>query len=549
MTVLLFCARFAFADDPVPAPPTVPEAPPAAPAPAAAPVPAPVTPVQAPPPGKPGYIAPVPHPSVDPLMPQSYRTIPRGDYVCKVRILVTEKGAVQDVENVQCDQDAYYALATAIVQWTFDPATQDGRPVASALDYENTFSVVSYLPRKHIVGFVGAAAHVGGAGWFGAEARIHLGEQISLTGGVDVDQDYIPGVGEPIWVPAFRADFAISSRRRHFEHRGIFGFAIGGFGDIYGSAGMNAALRGEVMTPIPGLSIGGDAGVALLFSNPTTVADVGFWQQEGAIPFYPWLRASVIWYAPLPKDRFVVVPREQDPTVYEPIIPEPEPLPDTGKAFAGVWSVHWSEIEASQGGNTEVGAEFDLYPPGVYRCDVRALVGNDGIARVTRAEICPTAARAAAEANVKSWEWPEDQAYEVLKKYGKAPPVREDALVQAMFPAPLFIRRDDAEPVPTESVKLLEAGEAKALPRGVKTPTVWVKGFIPPEWGSTRPTGACAVEVDLDDTGKVLKSRWASGEIEISGQVNDALEQWTFYPVIVKGERVAARVRLSMCGY
>lgn len=542
--ILLFATLLARADDPSPPPapePTVAPAP--APAPVAAPAPAPA------PAERPGYTPPVPHPTVDPLMPQSYRTVPRGDYPCKVRILVTEAGTVQDVEKIECQEDAYYALATAIVQWTFDPARQDGKPVAGDLVYENTFSVQSYLPRKHIVGFVGVAASGGGAGWFGVEGRVHLGEQLSFSGGVDLDQDHVPGSFDELWVPTFHADVAISSRRRHFEHRGIFGFALGGFGDTMGSVGMHAAFRGELMTPLPGLSVGGDVGAALLFSSPVTIGDVGFWQRDGSNPFFPWLRVSVIWYAPLPKDRFVVVPREQDPTVYEPIIPEPEPLPDTGKAFAGVWSVHWSEIEASEGGNTPVGEAFALYPPGVYRCDVRALVGNDGKAKATRAEICPEAARKDAEANVASWAWPEDQAYEVLKKYGQAPAVKDEARVQAMFPAPIFVRRDDGEPVPSTSVKLLVDGQVSPLPRGVKTPTVWVRNFVPPEWGSTRPTGSCEVEVDLDDTGKVIKSRWASGEIEISGQVNDAMRVWEFFPIIVKGERVAARVRLSMCEY
>ncbi|MBM4393435.1 MAG: hypothetical protein FJ090_20115, partial [Deltaproteobacteria bacterium] len=71
----------------------------------------------------------------------------------------------------------------------------------------------------------------------------------------------------------------------------------------------------------------------------------------------------------------------------------------------------------------------------------------------------------------------------------------------------------------------------------------------PPDWGVTRPSASCSVDVDLDPSGKVLRTRWVSGEIEVSGQVNDALDQWEFFPVIVKGERTAVRVRLSMCDY
>lgn len=482
----------------------------------------------------PGYLPPVAHPSVEALMPQSYRTIPRGDYPCKVRILLTAAGVVKDVERIECADDPYYALATAIVQWTFDPATQDGKPIAGELLYSNTFSVESYLPRKHIVGFVGAVASVGGAGWFGAEGRVHLGEQVSFSGGVDVDQDFIPGDLTPLWVPTFHADVAISSRRRHFEHRGIYGLAIGGFGDAYGSAGLYAAFRGELMTPAPGLSVGGDGGVSMLFTDPITYGDVGIWQRDGVNPFYPWLRLSLIWYAPLPKDRFVVVPRQDDPTVYEPPIPEPEPLPDNGLAFEGVRAVHWSEIEPSYGDNTPVNAAFDDYPPGSYKCDVRVLVDNKGVPVQVRAEACPSAAKADAEANVRAWEWPSRPGQPSL---------------QSVFPAPIFVRRSDAELVPAHSVLLLVNGVATPLPKRTIAPPVYVRNFTPPEWGQTRPTGGCFVDVDLDNTGKVQKTRWASGEIEVSGQVMDALNTWVFFPIIVAGDRVAARVRLPMCDY
>ena len=554
--MLLLAVLTALADDAAPtvAPAALPAAPTPVPA-APTPVPAAPTPVPAaaaaPPadPARPGYVAPVPHPTVDPLMPQSYRMVPRGDYPCKVRILVTDAGKVKDVENIECNEEAYYALATAIVQWKFDPALQDGQPVAGELLYDNTFSVQSYLPRKHIVGFVGAVVSGGGAGWFGADARVHLGEQLSFSGGVSFDQDYLPGKAEPIWVPNVQVDVAISSRRRHFEHRGIFGFAVGGFGDAYGSLGMLAAFRGELMTPVPGLSLGGDIGISLLFADSVAIADVGLFQRDGTNPIYPWLRASVIWYAPLPKDRFVVVPREHDPTVYEAVIPPPDPPIDTGRAFEGVYSLHWSEIEASEGENTPVGEAFALYPPGVYRCDIRALINNEGRAEVTRAEICPKAAREAAEQNVKKWEWSPGQAYDALKKVKRAPDARADARVQALFPAPVFVRRDDAEPVPAASVQVLDDGVARPLPRRVATPTVWVSTFLPPDWGQTRPTSACFVDVDLDDTGRVQKMLCASGEIEVSGQVMEALQGWVFFPIIVQGERVAARVRLSMCEY
>ena len=468
-------------------------------------------------------------------MPQSYRTVRRGEYPCKVRIDVRANGTVKDVESIACDEEAYYALATAIVQWKFDPATQDGLPIDASLEYANTFTVQTFLPRKHIVGFVGAAASVGGAGWIGGEGRIHLGEQLSFTGGVDLDKDYYSRDFSETWMPTFRADVAISSKRRHFEHRGIYGFTVGGFGDPLGALGMYAAFRGEIMTPLPGLSVGGDGGVAFMFTNPVTVADVGFWEREGINPFYPWLRASVIWYAPLPKDRFIVVPRQDDPTVYEPPIPPVEPPIDTGKLFDGVRSVHWSEIEPSWGDTTPISPEFADYPPGSYDCDVRAVIDESGKAIATRADYCPSAAKAAAEKNVLAWEWPSRPGSEHL---------------QAVFPAPIFVRRSDAEIVPAQDVMLLVGGKVQSLPRRTSTPSVYVRsGYVPPDWGSTRPTGSCYVDIDVDETGHVIKSRWVSGEIEVSGRVFEALETWKFFPVIVNGERAAARIRLSMCDY
>ena len=272
----------------------------------------------------------------------------------------------------------------------------------------------------------------------------------------------------------------------------------------------------------------------MLFTDPITYGDVGIWQRDGVNPFYPWLRLSLIWYAPLPKDRFVVVPRQDDPTVYEPPIPEAEPLPDNGLAFEGVRAVHWSEIEPSYGDNTPINAAFDDYPPGSYKCDVRVLVDNRGVPVQVRAEACPSAAKADAEANVKSWEWPSRPG---------------EPSLQSVFPAPIFVRRSDAELVPAHSVLLLVNGVTTPLPKRTSTPPVYVRNFAPPEWGQTRPTGACFVDVDLDATGKVQKTRWVSGEIEVSGQVFDALNTWVFFPVIVAGDRAAARVRLPMCDY
>ena len=197
-------------------------------------------------------------------------------------------------------------------------------------------------------------------------------------------------------------------------------------------------------------------------------------------------------------------------------------------------AVHWSEIEPSYGDNTPINAAFDDYPPGSYKCDVRVLVDNRGVPVQVRAEACPSAAKADAEANVKSWEWPSRPG---------------EPSLQSVFPAPIFVRRSDAELVPAHSVLLLVNGVTTPLPKRTSTPPVYVRNFAPPEWGQTRPTGACFVDVDLDATGKVQKTRWVSGEIEVSGQVFDALNTWVFFPVIVAGDRAAARVRLPMCDY
>ena len=101
---------------------------------------------------------PVAHVLSDPLLPQSYRTVPPGVYPCSVVIDVSAEGKATDVKPVKCDEEAFWALAAAIVTWEFDPATQDGRPVAGQLPYTAEFEVRTLLPRKNIVGFVGLVA-------------------------------------------------------------------------------------------------------------------------------------------------------------------------------------------------------------------------------------------------------------------------------------------------------------------------------------------------------------------------------------------------------
>ncbi|MES2643284.1 MAG: hypothetical protein V4850_27620 [Myxococcota bacterium] len=475
---------------------------------------------------------PVAHVLSDPLLPQKYRSVPPGTYPCSVVILVSAAGKATDVKPVECDEEAFWALATAITTWEFEPATTDGVAVDGELPYTSEFEVRTLLPRKHVVGFAGVAVSTGGAGWYGAEGRIHLGEQLSVSAGVDMDLDILEGTLQSVWVPNIRADVTLSTPRRHHEHRGIYGLTIGGFGDTLGSAGGYAGFRGELMTGIPGLSVGGDAGVSVLFTDPPTFDDVGFFPKLGQSPIYPWLRASLIWYAPIPRDRFVVIPREQDPTVFVPVPPVDVPIEDTdGAAFPGVRAVHWSEIEPSLGDTTPTGPGFDLYPPGTYTCNVRVVVGTDGRAAKIRVEKCPKAGRADAEQTVRSWVW-EDL------------PERE---VQAVFPAPIFVRRDDADAVRTQSVLLLVDGQSKPLPPFAGNPGVYVNRLVPPEWTMERPTRACFVDVDLDAKGTLLASNWVQGDIEVMPRVMEALAQWSFFPVAIDGELTPVRVRLSMC--
>lgn len=513
---------------PLPTPPPAPDG-------AAVPAPDPVgmeSPPSAAPSAEGAYTPPVVHITTDPLLPQRYRTVPAGRYPCSVVIQVSAQGKATDVRPVDCEQEAMWALAAAVLQWEFEPATRGGVPVEAELPYTAVFEVSSWLPRKHIVGFVGLATSVGGTGVAGLEGRIHLGEILSFSGGVDLDQDLYEGSLARGWNPVFRADATLSSRRRHNEKRGIAGLTLGGFGDPLGSSGAYAAARAEAMLPVPGLSVGGDAGLATLFTpSPKVYDDVGIWPRTG--PVLPWLRASLIWYAPIPKDRFVVVPRADDPVVYEPIIPVPEPLEDMdGSAFEGVPAYHWSDIEPSYGENTPTGPAFANYPPGTYLCNVRALVGEDGRAKRARAERCPEGARADAVANVMRWEWPPQ-------------PGRGD--VQAVFPAPVFVRRDDAELVKVHSVLRLEGDQT--FPIGARTPMsdVYVHAIVRPEWGAVKPTRECYVDVDLDATGAVLRTRWAGGDIEVQPAVMRALGAWRFYPVAVDGELTPVRVRVAMC--
>jgi hypothetical protein len=150
--------------------------------------------------GGPASTPPVAHVTVDPLLPQAYRVVPPGVYPCEVDIDVAARGVVTDIRPVRCDEDARVALATAVLSWSFDPATRDGVAVDGTLRYATVFEVRSALPRKHVVGFLGASASVGGAGLAGVEARVHLGESVSATVGVDWDQDAMEGTGRRVAV-------------------------------------------------------------------------------------------------------------------------------------------------------------------------------------------------------------------------------------------------------------------------------------------------------------------------------------------------------------
>jgi hypothetical protein len=533
---MLIVAALAGAQEPAPAgpAPTEPAAAglaPTEPAPAA---PTPAAPAAGTPVAPPGFVPAQIHATQDPLLPQKYREVPAGKYPCSVRVKVGKDGRLADVAPVACDEEAFWALAAAMLTWSYTPASMDGVAVDSERDWTTVFEVRTLLPRKHIVGFVGAAASVGGAGMFGGEFRIHLGEQISATVGLDLDRDVLTDTeATAVWVPSFRADVAISSRRRHFERRGVWGFMVGAYGDPYGAVGGYAGFRAEAMTPVPGLSFGGDAGVAMLFTNPETYEDMGFWPRAQRDLISPWLRASVIWYAPLPRDQFVVVPREDDAWKYVPVFPEPDVAPDLdGQPFPGVRAIHWSEIEPSRGDNTPTPPGFELYPPGSYRCDIRVLIEEDGSPKEARVEHCPQAGKEAGRANIMDWRWP--------RRPGKGQ-------VQAVFPAPIFVRRDDAEQVPVQTILLLVDGQTKPIPKRTPVPPVYVHAYLPPEWTHTRPTMSCFVDVDIDPSGKVLKRAWVSGEIEVQRMVWDVLDQWDFYPVPVDGELVPVRVRLSMC--
>lgn len=481
-----------------------------------------------------GYVPPVVHVTTDPLMPQKYRSVPAGSYRCSVTIQLDATGRPTDVLPVECDQESLWALSAAIVAWEFEPALQDGTPVASELPYTTEFEVKTLLPRKHVVGFVGLVASAGGESIGSVEGRVHLGEMISVSGGVGFDRNLRADGTYITTDPTFHADVAFSSPRQYFEHRGIFGGAVGFYSDAGGQTGLYGGFRGELMTPAPGLSIGGDIGIATVWHGLDDDASLGLVPQLGASPFYPWLRASVLWYAPVPRDQFVVVPRADDPVVYEPVIEQPPVPPDEdGSPFPDVPAVHWSRIPASGGKNPEAGAPFANFPPGQYVCNVRVQVAEDGAAKRVRVEKCPSVGRADAQAAVEKWTW-------------AARPGQGD--VQAVFPAPFFVEQAEAEPVRVDAVQA-RAADGTWAP-AARRPEVWVRHLYTPVFqNGVEPTGPCSVRVELDVNGAVVGTTWVNGEPEVRPRVLEAVAAWSFYPVAVDGELVPARVTLPMCGY
>lgn len=487
--------------------------------------------------GGPGYLPAELHVTTDPLMPQKYRSVPAGKYTCSVSIELDATGKVTDIVPVECDQESLWALSAAIISWEFEPALKDGRPVASTLPYTNEFEVTTLLPRKHVVGFVGLVASAGGESIGSIDGRIHLGEMISVSGGVGVDQNQRDGGTYQSTDPTFHGDIAFSSPRQYFEHRGIYGGAVGFYGDASGQSGLYGGFRGELMTPTPGLSVGGDIGIATVFAEPDTDKSLGLMPQIGRSPFYPWLRFSLLWYAPVPRDQFVVVPRANDPVTYEAIVvPDPVPPDEDGSAFVGVPAVHWSKIPVSGGSNPTAGPGFAEYPPGQYTCNVRVIVSEEGNPKQVRAEKCPTGGMQEAEETVKKWTW-------------QPSPGRGD--VQAVFPAPFYVDQAEAERARVSRVSVLNAdGTTTDAPSGSRSPEVWVHHLYTPVFqNGVKPVDSCSVDVDLDIHGNVLATKWKNGEVDVKPRILEALAAWKFYGVVVNGELTPVRVNLPMCDY
>lgn len=308
---------------------------------------------------------------------------------------------------------------------------------------------------------------------------------------------------------------------------------MGAFADGWGAFGTYGGFRGELMTPAPGLSIGGDAGLVALWGRGQVFDDAGIGQRAGQAPFLPWLRFSVIWYAPVPRDPFTVVPRPHDPVVYE--APEPEVVVDVdGAAFDGIPAVHWSHIWPSNGSNTPTGPGFDVYPPGTYTCNVRVAISPEGKAAMVRVEKCPEAGKADAKANALQWVWP---------------PRPAATTAQAVFRAPIFVQHDDAIPVKVQSVLLREGEATQAPPPGAGETAVWVREFVPPNLGHHAPD-----PILLRRRGR--PHEWAGHEpqLGVGRHRGAAPRDGGAAPVGVlpgggRGELRPVRARLSMCDY
>lgn len=487
--------------------------------------------------GGPGFLPAVMHMTTAPLMPQAYRSVPAGKYQCSVTIQLGADGAVTGVLPVACDKEALWALSAAIQTWRFESALQDGQPVASTLAYTTEFDVRTLRPREHVVGLVGLVGSAGGESVASLDGRIHLGETFSVSFGVGVDANDRKYFRDGRSADAtFHGDLALSSPRQYFEHRGIFGGALGLYDDTGGQTGLYGTFRGELMTAAPGLSVGADIGVATVWWVPGSDTSLGMIPRIGALTVYPWLRASLIWYAPVPRDQFAVVPRADDPVLYqEAASPDPEPPSEKGYPFEGVPAVPWSKLPVSGGSNPVPGQAFADYPPGQYPCTVRVVVGADGEPKRVRAEKCPSVGVGAAEAAVETWKWQRREGTGDL---------------QAVFPAPIYVEREDGDTVSVLGVATRSEDGTLVPVHASRVPDVYVHTLYTPVFtNGVTPSQPCRVDVDLDRMGAVLAMRWRSGDIEVKGRVFEALRLWQFYGVPVEGELVPVRVSLDLCSY
>jgi TonB family protein len=183
---------------------------------------------------------------------------------------------------------------------------------------------------------------------------------------------------------------------------------------------------------------------------------------------------------------------------------------------------------------------------------VRVLVSPDGEVISARAVSGPEALRSAAAEAARHWEFASTEApdnesgyllfrFAAAKEYASIVGVADEEVAAA--PEPTAVAPPAPKPAPAPAavpaVQRVAAGDLLAKARRKVAPQ------YPPTARASRVEGLVVVELEVDETGRVVSARPVSGHALLRDAAVAAARQWTFAPTSVGGAPVKVVGTLS----